>query len=1790
MQLEYKTRAVIRLIHTNTIPRRDDLNENLEQKPTSTELTSGAGFTYEDIVIAYYLAHLLRHERAAGQTGIVTSVAIQRLGHGHPMDDVIVGLDDGGTKKSLELQVKRSFTISGADKQFKEIIAAIVKTQALNTFVKDTDASGFVIEHVTGSTFRSLSRLIKKAKASPDAEDFEQYFSPTGSAGTKDKDLRQVLLSLTSFTNLEEEVSFYRNFAALHLTGLEEGGALRLEIINRLQEIVANNVDGQGILLFDRLCRIAREGAASAAKWTRSSLLAQLRNTVQLKIAPCFSEDINRLNTASIDALNDISETVDDFHVERDSLQTEVMQKLDKHRIVSIGGLPGCGKSAVLKKFAVNAAQAGPILFLKNDRLQGTSWITFATSLGIRHTNAADLLTEISASGTPILFIDGIDRIQPDQKHIITDLIRAIESDPSLQHWKVLASSRDQGLEAYRNWFPKSFYSETGMGSISVKGFSEEEANLLAKSKPNLQRLLFNPSQPVVEIARRPFFVAILVKTISHESEPKTEADLINAWWLRAGHNAIAETVLQRQRALINLVEKGVRNLGKEILVNDLKPETVAQLTALETDHIVRLERAGAMVSFTHDIFFEWVFFRRLIEVGNKWPSALTAAGEPPLLGRVVGLMAQDALTETGRWSAGFAQLKNSSLRTQWQREWLTAPPFTNALENAIDEFTEHIEADDFSLCDKLLVWFQAQHTVPNPIIMQRGTEIKGMETIRMADLMGWPSYFVAWKRFIDWIIARHQTLPARLVPQAVKIFCVWQNALFEHKNKCSTEILVTCSTWLLDLEDEIYPEELQRDYGKWDVLGHEAQQSLATELRSIILRSARGYPEFAVALFDRAAKNERILRSAFDDLMDFTPIMSEVAPEAVEKVAKAKLLQELPQETYDRLRHEEEEQAKEREKIRAIPEEKRTRQQNMALSSVRFPTSMSDFELDDVGLDTHNHYFHPSSALHEPFASLLAKSPDVGLRLIKELTNHATTGWRQIHEFRQEKSTPIPIVLDFPWGRQEFWGDWHVFGWGLGMLGSNLIQCAYLSLSYWAFKEIEKGRSTSDVIKEILEDNECYASLGLCLRLAIETFEVSETTLPIVTCQRLWNHDMARFIQEPQKNINLFGFDFLSKLTGEKAKAKEFLDSREYRKRDVKKLAMRFAIRSDTILRDRFKKALEIFPDNLPYIIEEERKSPELTQELREIAEIWSGLGNIENYRQYEMQNDQVAIGYEAPHPLPEAMQQKTAKATESLSQMGVLNWSQKYLKEGKPDETWTLSEAIEYAKKHDRDDLFDERADIGPHIVQSSLSSIATCVIRFSENDSPDRPWAWTVVDRIIKMRELSDFHGTKIPWHPAFNAIDALFHDRKSGTPYSESAASLIQLASHQNEDVQLAAFKALYFDPDPHVKWVAAQFAFDLAHYISPIQDEQTFERDDTEDRNAREEALAKALLALTDEHECKFELLPAAWVKASNPNHQNEDYWTAPKRSFDGQYAAKLFKQLPLEEWCQSDVYRPKIELFLIDLARWTSEQLMPSWDDKKQRQRQTDLIEWEHALGTMFARVLPFFDLQWVREHFIQPFSQDDEEALCVLTQFANDIVTRHVFDARDIPANVLPTLEDCIQRVIYDNIFNPNVYRAGEVHGFDMPRLIKALLFVNVEGDCPGSARFVNDDWSDIAIIMPLVTKLVTATGWSPFVMENFLTLCEKAGASYPIDAFIEQALPVLDTIEHARGSWVGTSLPSRIAGIIQCLAEANYPLEANRARGLLRLIDAMIDLGDRRSAALEQDEIFRRVQDLVP
>ncbi len=1770
-------------------------------KPSaSTELTGGAGFTFEDMVVAYYLAALLRREHAAGQEGIVTSVAVQQAGHGHPMDDVIVEFIHDDSRRRLSLQVKRRVTISAAasNTDFRQIIAASVATRATPDFQSNIDAYGFAVEYVGTNRFRALDRLINWARSSPTGEDFTSRFDCTSSAAGAERSLREELLTLIQPKSSDDEVDFYHQFAALKLDGLMGSGALRTEIMNRLQELVVRYEDNLGFLLFDRLCRIAREGAGTGRTWTRQSLLSQLHGQVRLKVIPRYKADINLLHDFSLAGLADVSDEIEGFRVERPAVEKKVSDRLNECRLVNISGLPGCGKSAMLKRIATEYAAKGPILFLKSDRLTGTSWLTFANKLGLQIYDITELLAEIASAGTPILFIDGIDRVRPDQKGIITDILRAIEADEHLSNWKVLASSRDQGLEAYRAWFPGTFYSGTGIGDVTINSFSDSEAEALAKEKPNLRRLLWG-SASVREIARRPFFAAVLARTFSdHAATPKTEVDLINAWWERGGHDAPEDTALERQRALVDLADKGVRTLGKNVSVQNLRDSTITQIAALKSDCVIREHEVGAFYSFTHDIFFEWVFFRLLIERGSDWHCSLIDAGEPPLLGRVVGLLAQHAIRSPGKWSDAYRDLETRSLRPQWRRDWLTAPPFTPAFAQVQDEFQALVSENDFTLLEKLLVWFQAQHTVPSPLILKHGSNlVEGVDRVQMADMLGWPSDFHGWVRLLDWLLPLAPSLPSRLLPKVVEVFDVWQNRFASVKNDLSAEILDVCGNLLIELEGLYQTERITVLEERWDGLGRKARSSLATSLRIIILKSASAYPEYATSIFERAIASERIRSEAYSDLMNYTSIMTTVAPELVVALAKAELMEELPQERIDRLKREEQEYIDTINVIRAIPEQERTADQQRALEHVHFPLGYGQIGLDDVGINDHHGYYYPVSALCEPFTSLFAKNSDIALQLVRDLANRATKGWRQVHEINRDRmGTPVPVVLEFPWGKQEFWGDWHVYSWFLGELTSNPLACAFLALSHWAFKQIEDGRPTDEIIREIVKGNECYAVLGLSLVLALKTHHVSETTLPLVTCQRLWRHDIARFAQEPTRDIDLFGFGSMTQLTGEQAKAKEYLDTRPSRKRNVRDLVIRFAIGPDENLRHRFKNALARFPDDLPHELEETRSDHQFTESLKEVAERHAGLGDIANYSKHKTGDEKIFVSYQPPVPLTSEQNQELDRNTTYLQEIAITGGAMQSLIDNTLVDEFKFDDAVNLAQARDNPSMFIERHDIGNQATQDMIAAIAACVIRFGDPFSQDHDWALDVLDRIEHMKERSDtFYESKITCHPTIFLVTGLRRLRESDPSNIELARRMMRLTAYPLKEIGDMAFAALFRDPDPRVAWITAQLALDLAISHRP-EIKADGRRDDHANQKAHRKSLKRALGALGTNTISQLTPMPQVWAKSTgrpsrrrswDPFQSDDVVWDDPDPMFNARYAASVFQHFPIEALCQTDTFKPLVAIALKHFVRWTSERLMPSWKDRQSQldRISAELTEWTRLLGDLLARSAPHFETELVTKEFLAPFLTDDKNGLSVLAHFADNTVCRNVLDAPTIPQNTFVLLDVGVERLIRDQVFDTDGYDTGEIYGFDLPRLIKALLFVAVE-KADGASRFANNDWSEIKLVMPIVTRLVSAVGWSPYVMDQFLTLCERARDSYPLDDFTTQVNAALKSIEKARGGWAGTTLSARIAGVVQCLADTNFPLQEEQAKDILRILDALIDLGDRRSVALEQTEAFRGVQ----
>ena len=198
-------------------------------------------------------------------------------------------------------------------------------------------------------------------------------------------------------------------------------------------------------------------------------------------------------------------------------------------------GLPGSGKSALLRQRVDAELSRGPVLFLKSDRLAGRSWASFASDNGLSGAPLTSLLAEIAATGSDTLYIDGIDRVESECQPVVLDVLRAILGSTHLTNWKIVASLRNTGIEPLRNWLGEILNS-LGVASVKVDALGDDEARALAEAKPALRSLLFGSAQ-VREIVRRPFFAKVLEQGLATSSnepsfEPQSEVDLMEARWL----------------------------------------------------------------------------------------------------------------------------------------------------------------------------------------------------------------------------------------------------------------------------------------------------------------------------------------------------------------------------------------------------------------------------------------------------------------------------------------------------------------------------------------------------------------------------------------------------------------------------------------------------------------------------------------------------------------------------------------------------------------------------------------------------------------------------------------------------------------------------------------------------------------------------------------------------------------------------------------------------------------------------------------------------------------------------------------------------------------------------------------------------------------------------------------------------------------------------------------------------------------------------------------------------------
>ncbi|ABM40204.1 NACHT domain-containing protein [Polaromonas naphthalenivorans] len=1792
---------------------------------TSSELTGGTGFTYEDAVAAHYLAAMVGGTTAAAlDARVVQRVAQQQADFGEPLDDVIVdavSLADG-TVMRLSLQVKRSLTISGSatNSDFRDVIKRSWQTLQKLDFREQVDRVGAVTGSVAEDPSRAFAAVCEWARASDTTAAFMHRFVDGGNASATHSAVAEAVRAIAQDTGAPlSDDQLHRLLAHLVLIRfdfLHAGSTYEAETIASLQRALVPGQVGRAGDLWNVLRQFARDGAGCSAVHTHASLVRALAGW-RFTGAPAFAGDMQTLRESTRHWLDQQPDDIGGMHLARQTLRDELAEQMATHRLTLIKGLPGTGKTVLLRDLVQGLVADGTTLFLTANRLSGRCWSEHARSMGLANTSIEPLLVEVAATGHAMLLIDGLDRIAPEQRAIVNDLLGQLLTNPALSDWRVVATARDAGIEPLRNWVPPALLASSGVGYVDVENLTDEEASSLADSLPALQPLLTGGNERVRTLARRPFFAAVLARGLSRAAypsgfSPQSEVDLVEAWWKRGGYDAHAPQALARQRGLIELAQRSAPDLGRNVRIRDLSAATRDVLPALEEDGLVQQVRTGHIAQFSHDIFFEWSFLHLLQDQDDDWIAALTVAGEPPALARVVELLSQATYPIPNQWPLDLLALERAQVRPQWLRAWLVAPVFSPRFAEHVDIFAAALAANEHRLFGKLLVWMQAEKTTPNPMVLSGaiGGDLDAAARIRIADSLGWPSDFAAWRRLLTWAIEQVDSIPDKHLGDLVTLFETWQIAFADYPNPVSQRIVAQCATWLHAIEDEHADRRFRYSRPENDATPcPRAPTQLETELRALVLRAARAYPDVAKTYLTKVETIERWADSAFRELMTYAPVLAQTHPAQFARVARRWLMMELPDDTSARWHREAREEGRRREEAEAIPPENRSRWDKLALSSMSIMHhSFSQHDWDRLSIGGDHQGFFPASPLREPFHSLFMHDLATALALIRDVTNHATMAWRQLHRHRHGNATPLPLVLVFPWGQQEFWGDDRHYFWFRGHGGPQVVECALMTLERWAIAQLDAGRPLDEVLQQLLQGHTSIGILGIAVHLALRAKQVSPSTLALLRSLRLWRLDLQRMVQEQQlQSAGLIGFENRGT---DSAHRQAVADSNQItsRRLELRDLVPLFVLGGNATLRDACRAALDDFQNRLEFAYKEEEQDTEHVAELRRTAELWSELGHIENYTAEPVpgRDDVVQISMSSSrHEAPE-VQASLQHHAQVTREMELWLWVDKCFTSRRWAPGFSVDEAIERAKE------LTETATAGRSIsfmpgsgfTEGAIAGTAAAVICFVDAGG-NEVWANDTIESFrVAQDEMSDdmFAGSVIPWHSKIFVAHALAARIKSAREYPDDRESLYRLIAHPLDAVSFVALAGVVgcWERDARFAWCSLSLGLRLAQLVSR---RDIYRLDAEVRRRVDADRRAAILAAVLDEYRAQGPL-PAwvrprpSWVRAT-PDAENpqaldgceEDGWHSTDDLWDSQYAAKVLQKVLVAAVMASEGrahYVDALEAFV----GWTLDTINPAWRTERRRGRERgdgNLYEWEDQLGRTIASVAPHLPSDETLQRLLGPiFAQPDEIAMRLLAPFALSLVCGEILDGPEIRDDTLQLLQAVLERTLEHDDLRRSQYNDGRMGGFQLPELVKSLLFVVVE-HAPGAARFANGRWDDLGRVMPLVDRMVRAIGWHPYVARQFVTLCERSGAAYPADTFADQVMTqIVDG--HLPSGWKGSSVPAAIAALVQAHADRQHPLPAALARKLLQVLDALVDLGDRRSAALQQSESFRGVRLAAP
>lgn len=1076
------------------------------KKKAPVELTGGAGFGYEDHVVARFLLDLLSGTNSLGlDFGKVFRIDRQARESGWFADDLVISFKavDGDRTAGFSIKSHKQVTESGFPDNFIEIAWAQWLGDGTSRKLKDgNDAIVLVTGDIAAGVKSAWSDLLREILSVIPAPErmVARLSAPQDGEGSQTSVIQRKLFhgfhcpqKFKEYAN-DDEVETVRLLEHVRLLDFDYESPTSQDQIKALsdcQRILRDGDSKQALELWEKLLGIATEIRPPGGSIHLSGLMAKLRGVFDFREYPDYLPDWNVLDRYSKEAINDVGTEIPGLPpLARNEERATIQDNLDKYKACFLIGESGSGKSALAKVIA--QANYHQVIWFTANMLAYDTLVQFERQMGLRH----PLVEILSASSHPCLAVfDGIEGYSTQTLRLTARIIQEVRASTNLDHVHFLFTVQFEATESIMRGL-------AGLGcdlppidkaAISYRPSENEIRDLLA----NLPKLRW--------------------ATLRTEFRPLLTNLKILDWVVRASQSgkALDSTMLSLTTLIDWLWEYWVEGDGSDKLarsqllkhIGTLEAETLSTTVApsqlghaeQHTLHTLiksdLLRRRDERVSFSHDLLGDWARMKVLVEQEPTTSIAYRDRAATPRWHRAARLYGQRMLEKSSNgdevWHKSFTQLDDGSEAGKILGDLLLESLFiANNAGELLERVWSVLASKNGELLARLLNIFLFTATIPDS---SKLSLVEKPEMVARLEYAFRRPYWPYWGPMLTFLHAHSEEIVQLAPVMAAKVCSMWLEIMpLRYSNgepliwrRQAAELAIAIARELQAQEEEGNYFGKSNDRIVFEALLY-AAPDFPEEVSILCLELAqrRELPSAIKGRVKEARQKseEKSKQKAQNSRAASSPVFPPLGPmrkpwpdgprkritqgfkhACLDTWAFVALVQSKPEVALEVL-------------LAVCIEE--PRRENP------YGPSRPD---DECNIAYWNDGY-PPLYFRGPFLLFLRNAPEQGLSFVLQLVNFATRCWVEAEMkwlerqgISEKKNDGTVFIIE---GQQRKWlGDHRTFQWHNSWpLSVHIIACALMALEKWLYEQIEQGADIEPYLLCILAESESLAFAGLLL------------------------------------------------------------------------------------------------------------------------------------------------------------------------------------------------------------------------------------------------------------------------------------------------------------------------------------------------------------------------------------------------------------------------------------------------------------------------------------------------------------------------------------------------------------------------------------------------------------------------------------------------------------------------------------------------------------------------------------